>query len=52
VRFSVDGVQMTEYTRSVPNAQMHVMSNAWWPTWLPGGPSATDHAAAIEWIRY
>ena len=52
VRFFVDGVQLAQFGDNLPSAQLHVMANAWWPTWLAGGPYASNDAAVIEWIRY
>lgn len=52
VRFFVDGVQLAQFSSSLPSAQLHVMANAWWPTWIAGGPYAAPDAAVIEWIRY
>ena len=52
LRFYVDGAEMAHFSTSLPGAQMHVMANAWWPVWLQGGPYASDHRVAIEWIRY
>jgi beta-glucanase (GH16 family) len=52
VRFSVDGVELASFFSPLPSAQMHVMANAWWPTWLQGGPYPTEHNVQIEWIRY
>ena len=41
VRFLVDGISVEEFTRGIPRQAMYVMSNTWWPTWLPreGEPS-------------
>ena len=52
VRFYVDGVLMTEFTKGLPSSSMHVMANAWWPTWLSGSTPTLDQWAAIDWIRY
>jgi beta-glucanase (GH16 family) len=52
LRFYVDDVEMARFFTSLPDAEMHVMANAWWPEWLEGGPYSTGHEAVIEWIRY
>ncbi len=35
VGFLVDHVLIQEFTTGVPQRAMYVMSNTWWPTWLP-----------------
>ena len=41
VKEDIDGgewKEMAEFTTGVPRHAMYVMSNTWWPTWLPGCP--------------
>ncbi len=52
VRFRVDGVLMQEWTAGVPGDAMYVMSNAWWPTWLPGGSLDAPQLHEINRIVY
>ena len=52
VRFRVDDVLMQEWTAGVPGDAMYVMSNAWWPTWLPGGSLDTPELHEINRIIY
>jgi endo-1,3-1,4-beta-glycanase ExoK len=52
LRFYVDGALMATFTSGIPGAQMYVMANAWWPTWLTGGPAVGNQSAAFDWIRY
>ncbi len=52
VRFLVDGELMQEWTEGVPRDAMYVMSNAWWPTWLPGLTLGTPRLHEIDRIVY
>ena len=38
VRFLVEGNLVQEFTRGIPRQPMYVMSNTWWPDWLPDCP--------------
>ena len=53
VRFLVDGALMQEWTAGVPGDAMYVMSNVWWPTWLPPVPQlGTPLVHEIDRIVY
>lgn len=50
---------MVEFTTGVPRNAMYVMSNTWWPTWLPAPPNPApppyllvDKVHEIESITY
>jgi len=50
VRFYQDGVMLQDFTSDLPRRAMHVMANAWWPTWLSGSEPKADAKVEIDRI--
>lgn len=51
IRFVVDGVEMRRWQAGVPRNPMHVMVNAWWPTWLTGPALTEPRTLLVDRIR-
>lgn len=51
VRFVVDGVEMQRWRKGIPRNPMHIMVNAWWPTWLSGPELSEPRMLLVDRIR-
>ncbi|MHB1192164.1 MAG: family 16 glycosylhydrolase [Longimicrobiales bacterium] len=48
VEWRVDGTLAMTATGITLGTGLYLYVNAWWPTWLQGGPAATDDRAVVE----
>lgn len=48
VEWHVDGKLMTTATGVTLGTDLFLYVNAWWPTWLQGGPAAGNDRAVVE----
>jgi beta-glucanase (GH16 family) len=48
VAFFADGMLLHQFKTKLPRAQLYVMANTWWPTWLAGPQPAADIATEID----
>lgn len=48
VAFSVDGRELVRWTDAVPDEELHLYLNAWFPRWLGGRPAVTDRATSVD----
>ncbi|MDD7964418.1 glycoside hydrolase family 16 protein [Actinomycetospora lemnae] len=52
VTFAVDGRALVTWTDGVPGEALPLYLNAWFPTWLDGGPPASDRATTVERVTF
>jgi beta-glucanase (GH16 family) len=52
IKFYVDGKLRKRIFRNVPNERMYLLTNAWYPRWLPGHTFNKTKGVRIEWIRH
>ena len=50
--FYVDGKEMQRYKNGIPNEEMKLYVNSWYPTWLETQKPSSDRYAYIEWIEH
>ena len=52
VVFYVDGEEMQRYKGGIPNNEMQLYVNSWYPTWLETQKPPSDKHAYVEWIEH
>ena len=52
VIFYVDGEEMQRFKGGIPNKEMQLYVNAWYPTWLETEKPTSDRYAYVEWIEH
>lgn len=52
VAFSVDGREFVRWTDAVPDEDLHLYLNAWFPRWLGGRPAVTDRATSVDRVTH
>lgn len=52
VSFYADGRLMRTWTDGIPDASMHLLVNAWYPTWLEGRASNKDRYVLVDRIQH
>ncbi len=52
VGFCVDGEPLQRFGEGLPGNPMHLMINAWFPTWLRGRPPRHDARLYVDYISY
>ena len=52
VVFYVDGEEMQRYEGGIPNEEMQLYVNSWYPTWLETQTPTSDRYTEIEWIEH
>ena len=54
VSFYIDGKIIKKFTSKLPSHPMQIMSNFWWPAWMPYPDSKipNDSYMNIDWIKY
>ncbi len=50
--FYVDGKEMQRYKGGIPDKEMKLYVNSWYPTWLETRKPSSDRYAYIEWIEH
>jgi len=53
VRFLADKKVLAIYNNLLPSSPLKVMSNFWWPWWMPSAPkNHPDYYMEVDWIKY
>ncbi len=52
ITFYADGVTMKEYEGGLPEEDMKLYINTWFPTWLSGEEPDSDRYIYVDWIEY
>ena len=52
VVFYVDGEEMQRYEGGIPDEEMQLYVNSWYPTWLETKVPTSDRHAYVEWIEH
>lgn len=52
IAFYVDGEPFEEMSEGIPQNQMYLMANAWWPSWMKGAPAPPNPGLEIDRISY
>lgn len=52
VSYYIDQKLIKKWTKNLPEKPMHLMLNAWYPTWLKGSSATGEEELLAEWIRY
>lgn len=52
VVFYVDGEEMQRYKGGIPDKEMHLYVNSWYPTWLETQKPSSGKHAYVEWIEH
>ena len=50
--FYVDGEEMQRFEGGIPDKEMQLYVNSWYPTWLETKKPTSDRYAEIEWIEH
>jgi licheninase len=51
ITFYVDGEPMKEHEGGLPDQQMKLYVNSWFPTWLSGEKPGSDRYSYVDWIE-
>ena len=52
VVFYVDGEEMQRYEGGIPDEEMQLYVNSWYPTWLDTQKPSSDKYVYVEWIEH
>ena len=52
VTFYVDGEPIQEFEGGLPSERMKLYVNSWFPNWLDGEESSSEHYTYVDWIEW